>query len=182
MAFDINTFKTQLKWGGARASLFQVQITNPADGIADLDVPFHVKASSLPAATITKLELHYMGRSIPVAGNRTFEPWQVTIYNDEDFKIRNAIETWSNMINGFETNVRKFPGSDISLYKSTALITQFSQTGDMLRTYKMVGVFPTSIGAITTDWENDTIQTFDVQFEYDYWVIDQSVTGDAGGE
>ena len=43
MAFNVNEIRSQLTLGGARASLFQVQFTNPANSVADLKVPFMVK-------------------------------------------------------------------------------------------------------------------------------------------
>ena len=36
MAFNVNEIKAQLEFGGARPTLFQVQIINPADGAADI--------------------------------------------------------------------------------------------------------------------------------------------------
>ena len=42
MAFNINEFKSQLVGGGARSSLFQVQILNPVAPEADFKVPFMV--------------------------------------------------------------------------------------------------------------------------------------------
>ena len=52
MAFNIQEIRSQLVLGGARASLFQVTINNPANSAADIKVPFMVKASSLPASTL----------------------------------------------------------------------------------------------------------------------------------
>ena len=49
MAFNVNEFSGALKGGGARASLFQVQITNPINGVADAQVPFMVKAAQVPS-------------------------------------------------------------------------------------------------------------------------------------
>lgn len=179
--FNIQDFKSNLKYGGARTSLFSVQITNPANTIADLQTPFFIKAASLPGININPLSVSYFGRPIKLAGNREFEDWNVTVINDEDFKIRNAMEQWSNSINGFETNVRKFPTSEHSQYKSTATITQFSQTGSALRTYKFIGIFPTNIAAIEMDWENESVQNFGVTFSIDYWVVDSSIDNQLAG-
>ena len=94
MAFNINEIKSQLVFGGARNSLFQVQITNPANGTGDLKVPFMVKAAQIPAATLGVIEVPYFGRKVRIAGDRTFAEWTVTVINDEDFLIRNAMEEW----------------------------------------------------------------------------------------
>ena len=84
MAFNINLFAGALKLGGARTSLFQVNITNPANGAADIQVPFLARAAQIPAATIAPLDVPYFGRQLRLAGNRTFADWTATIINDEE--------------------------------------------------------------------------------------------------
>ena len=179
--FNINTFRSELKYGGARTSLFQVTMTNPIDTSADSKLPFMCKMASLPASTITPIETHYFGRPIKLSGNRTFEDLNLTIINDEDFKVRNALEAWSNSINALERNIRTLPSSQTSLYKSTAEVQQLGQNGDILRTYKFVGVWPTTIAQIDLDWSNEAVQEFQCTFAVDYWYVSKSNTGDGGG-
>ena len=129
MAFSINQFKSELVGGGARPSLFQVQITNPILPIADFKIPFMVKAAALPASSLGSYVVPYFGREIKYAGDRTFEDWEVTVINDEDFAIRNAMEAWSNAINSHIANTRALPQQ----YKSDAIITQYGKDGQTLR-------------------------------------------------
>jgi hypothetical protein len=178
MAFNVNLFQGALKLGGARSTLFQVYFTNPVDGAADISVPFLCKTASLPASTIGSIPLGYFGRKIQVAGDRTYEPWTVTIINDEDFGIRNAIENWSHAINGPISNLRDLGSTSPLLYKTDAQVTQFSKTGVPVRTYNMVGIFPTEIGAIDLGWDNnDTVEEFTVTFNVDYWEVNGGITG-----
>lgn len=182
MAFNINELRSQLTFGGARSSLFQVTITNPANSTADIKVPFMVKASQVPASTLGVIEVPYFGRKIRLAGDRTFADWNVTVINDEDFLVRNAMEQWSNQINTMQGNLRQFGSASPLLYKSTAEVTQFSKTGVPIRTYKFHGIFPTEIAAMDVSWENtDQIQEFSVNFQYDYWEVSGGTTGNAGG-
>jgi hypothetical protein len=178
--FNINQFRSTLRYGGARTSNFSVNITNPSDGSADAILPFRAKATNFAESTMNMIEVFHMGRSIKVPGNRTFSEWSVTIMEDEDFKIRNALESWSNDMNGFESNIRRL-GSDMNAYKSIAEVTQYSQTGQPLRSYRMIGIFPLSISPLQGQWENETIHEYEVTFSYDYWVIGNATTGDAGG-
>jgi|TARA_B110000977_G_scaffold131742_1_gene167815 hypothetical protein len=169
MAFNINEFKSQLTGGGARSNLFQVQILNPVDSTADFKVPFMASASTLPASSIASIDtIKYFGRTIKYAGERTFAQWSVTIINDEDFLVRNAMEAWMNGIASHDTNLQSLPQD----YKSNALITQYSKSGDPLRTYKFEGLFPTEIAAQAMSWETDGIQSFDVTFSYDLWMVE----------
>ena len=183
MAFNINELRSQLVFGGAKNSIFQVQIFNPATTIADLKTPFMVKASALPASTLGMIEVPYFGRKVKIAGDRTFEDWSVTVINDEDFLVRNAMEQWSASINSHQGNITSFGSASPLQYKSTALITQFSKTGAPLREYTINGLYPTSVAAIEMAWETvDTIEDFQVTFAYDWWSVTGGVTGNAGTE
>jgi hypothetical protein len=172
MAFSVNEIKSQLQFGGARPSLFQVRFTNPATGEADLKVPFMVKAAQLPASTVSQIEVPYFGRRIKVAGTRTYENWSVTVINDEDFKIRRAIEAWSRRINTYIGNLRDFGTAAPAEYKSRAEVIQYGQTGNILRTYQFEGIFPLNVGAIELNWESgDQVEEFTVEFAVDYWTV-----------
>ncbi|MBT4995835.1 MAG: hypothetical protein HOM88_05125 [Hellea sp.] len=169
MAFNINQFKSELVGGGARPTLFEVQITNPVAPGADFKVPFMVRSAGIPESTVGQYVVPYFGREVKYAGDRVFADWSVTIINDEDFAIRNAMEAWSNSINSHDSNVRGLPQD----YKSNGLITQFSKNGSVLRTYVFEGMFPTAIEGIQMDWQQqDTIEEFGVTFQYDLWRVE----------
>lgn len=181
MAFNVNEIRSQLTLGGARSSLFQVTLTNPANSVGDIKIPFMVRASSIPAATLGVIEVPYFGRKVRLAGDRTFGEWTVVVMNDEDFLVRNAMEEWSNQINTLQGNLRGFGAASPLLYKSTAQVTQYSKTGAPIREYTFNGIFPVEVSPIELDWGNtDSIQEFQVTFAYDWWEVD-GATGDAGG-
>lgn len=178
MAFNINEFQGAMKLGGARPSLFQVTITNPVNGAADIQVPFMCKGAQIPSSVLTPIPVNYFGRPVNFSGNRTFEPWTVTIINDEDFGIRNALEAWSNSINSHEGNLREFSTGSPVLYKADAQVTQFSKTGAPVRVYNFVGIFPEVISGIELSWDQaDAIEEYQVTFRYDYWDVSGGVTG-----
>lgn len=182
MAFNINDIRAQLTFGGARPSLFQVIISNPVNSVADLKLPFLCKAAQLPASTLGLIEVPYFGRKLKIPGDRQFAPWTVTIINDEDFLIRNAMETWNNSINLYQQNITALGSGAPSLYKSQATITQFGKAGELLRTYQFNGLYPESVAAIDVAWASvDEIEEFQVTFQYDTFEILNSVTGNAGG-
>jgi hypothetical protein len=179
MTFSVNDIKSQLAGGGARQSLFSVQFSNPAaNTLANDKLRFMVKASSIPEARLGNIQVPYFGRKINLAGDRTYAEWTVTVINDEDFLIRNAMEQWSNQINTFQGNVRT-----INSYKSDASVIQYSKTGTPIRQYNFHGIYPADISAIDLDWNaTDQIEEFRVTFMYDWWDVDtSSPTGNAGG-
>jgi hypothetical protein len=70
MAFNVNEIRSQLTLGGARGSLFQVTFNNPANSVADIKVPFMVRASQIPESTLGTIEVPYFGRKVKLAGDR----------------------------------------------------------------------------------------------------------------
>lgn len=182
MALNINEIRSQLALGGARPTLFQVQFNNPVNSAGDVKVPFMVSAAQLPASQLGTIEVPYFGRKVKIAGDRTFAEWTVNIINDEDFLIRNAMEEWMQNINSHLGNLRGFGAASPSLYKQNANVTQYSKTGVPIRRYTFNGIFPVEVSTIDLDWnQTDTIETFTVTFQYDWWEVDGGITGNAGG-
>jgi hypothetical protein len=127
------------------------------------------------------IEVPYFGRKIKIAGDRTFAEWTVTLINDEDMIIRNAMEEWSNNINSHLGNLRSFGSASPTLYKANATVTHFGKTGLPLRSYTFNGLFPTEVSPIDLDWNTtDTLEEFTVTFQYDHWEV-SGLTGNAGG-
>ena len=182
MAFNINEIRANLKQGGARNTLFQVQINNPVAGVADLKMPFLIQAASLPEWTLGVIQVPYMGRVIHVPGDRQFSPWTVEVINDEDFAIRDALETWNNKIQTLEGNIRDLPSSEASYYTTTATVSQLAKTGQVLRQYEFANLWPMQLGGIELSWAaQDQIEVFPATFVYDSYKVSGGSTGSAGG-
>ena len=168
--------------GGARHAIFQCTITMPTNSAGDLKTPFLVRASQVPAATLGFIKVPYFGTKTRIAGDRTFAEWTVTVINDEDFLIRNAMEEWMQSINSHVGNVRGFGSASDLSYKSQGQITQFSKTGTEIREYTFNGLFPVNITEMEVDWNGtDVLQEFQVTFQYDWWEVTGGTTGNAGG-
>jgi hypothetical protein len=182
LSFNINEIKSQMLFDGARPALFQVTLQNPANSVADVKFPFMCEATALPEADVGTVQVPYFGRFIKLAGDRTYPDWQVTVINDEDFLVRNALEEWSNKINSFQGNIRAFGSASPLLYKSQAQVVQFSKTGVPIRTYQYNGIFPIAISNIPLAWSSQNeIERFSVTFAVDYWEVSGGITGNAGG-
>ena len=183
MAFDIRRLKGEMNRGGVRQNLFEVRFDSSGNfGGKGRDlVPFMAQATSIPSSDIAPISVPYFGRFINLAGDRTFAPWSVQVVNDPDFAIRHDLEEWHNRLNGRSTNTRNRSYALASNYKIDATVVQYAQTGDPIRTYKFIGMFPTSIGDITLSWaDNNSIEVFPVQFQYDYWEVVENNTNTSG--
>ena len=168
MAFNISDFTGNFQ-EGARPNLFQVRIP-----LIDQDLEFLAKATSLPGSTIGVIEVPYFGRMVKLAGNRTFAEWEVTILNDEDFKVRNILEQRMATINGHESNTSDGQQT-LSTYAIDGDVVQYSRDGNVIANYKFVNMFPINIDPIQLDWgTNDTIEEYNVTFAYQYFTRDNN--------
>jgi hypothetical protein len=174
MAFNVNQFRTQLQYDGARPNLFEVRLNFPAfvtnRNNASVKSTFMVKTAALPGSTIGMVTVPYFGREVKVAGNRTFADWSVTVINDEDFVLRNAFESWITNINGNTDNLRNARARTSQQYGVDADVIQYGKTGNILKRYRFVGMFPTDVAQIDLDWgSNDTIEEYSVNFSFQYF-------------
>jgi hypothetical protein len=103
--------------------------------------------------------------------------------NDEDFLVRSMFEKWSNSLNRLEANVRDtaYSGNENS-YKTDLSVIQYGKDGTAIREYHIIGAFPTSVDAISLNWDSASqIETFGVTFAYDYWLpANESINAYAG--
>lgn len=177
MAFNVAEFRANMIGDGARPNLFQVTLAFPAIAsngtAAGQKTTFMAKAAQLPGSTIGQVPVYYFGRELKFAGNRTFADWTLQILNDEDFTIRNSIESWMNAINSHAGNVRNSAANNPSSYTVDATVTQYGKTGEALKTYKFVGLYPIDLAPIELDWgSNDTIEEYGATFAYQWWEAD----------
>ena len=177
---NISQFKSKLIGGGARPNLFEVELTTLPPSVTsnwDAEVfSFMCKGANLPAQTIANIDVPFRGRIFKVAGDRTIEPWTITVINDEDFKFRNAFEEWTQQIADLDTNLGT---TDPSAYMTNAKVYQLGRgsekssqsagSGDgnvVLKEYEFIDIFPTSVSAIDLSYDTgDTIEEFTVEFQ-----------------
>jgi hypothetical protein len=168
MSLNIDDFKSKLTGGGARSNLFRATVTYPGYAAGDVELTsFMCKSAQLPASTIETIAVPFRGRNLQIAGDRTFEPWTITIINDTDFAIRNAFERWMNGINAHTENTGLTNPTD---YKADVLIEQLDKSGVAVKRYDFKGTFPTSVGAIDVSYDTENeIEEFEVELQVDYW-------------
>jgi hypothetical protein len=197
----ITGFKERLAGGGARSNLFEVEIPtfptsiasswNVAPGEESETFKFLCKTASLPASTIASIDVPFRGRTLKVAGDRSFDVWNVTIINDENFKLRTAFERWMNHMNKLEnatgaTNPSSYmvdayvhqlgrgAGTKESINNSNILN---SSAITPLRTYKFNSIFPTNVSAIDLSYDSEnSIEEYSVEFQVLYWTAGQGPT------
>ncbi len=196
----LSQFKSKLIGGGTRPNLFEVSIPTFPSAISEAwsagddsengIFKFLCKATALPASNLGSIEIPFRGRTLKVAGDRTFDDWTVTIINDEDFKLRTAFERWSNVMSRLDdaTGV-----TNPTSYMTDAFIQQLGRGGQIgaasndggessvLRSYKFFDVFPITVGEIALSYDTtDALEEFDVTFRYQYFTIGNSAQSSGG--
>lgn len=167
---DIQGFRARLPNGGVRPNNFTATLRFPSfvSGGASASnlAKFHCKAASLPASTFAPVPVFFQGRQINVAGEREFQPWQIMVYN-EDFSVRDALETWSHAINNIDDNSGVIQPL---LYQTDITVEQTDRNGNVLKTITLKDAMPVEVAPIELDWEaNNVIETFGVVFVYNYY-------------
>ncbi len=191
----IADFKARLVGGGARPNLFEVEMKFPnVAGIAGganivggkspegaaSEIRYMVKAAELPASNVGDIPVNFRGRILHVAGDRTFDPWTVTVINNTDWALRKSFEDWSDMINtrAYDTGV-----TDPTIYQTQATVFQLakgkkegqSAAGGgaqipVLAAYTIYGIWPSQVSSIALDYgSTDTIEEFQVTFQVERW-------------
>ena len=190
----IDDFKASVVNDFARPNLFQVDLNFPATlGISsDLSTfgNFTVRAANLPASQIGVVEVPFRGRVLKIAGDRTFEPWTITVMNDSGFNMRNAFEMWANSIQAANENFTAAgtlgDATDSTGYFADMLVHQLSrdiksdsESPKITKSYKFYNVFPINISAIDLDFgNNDAIEEFTVELQVQYWAPQSTASTD----
>jgi hypothetical protein len=177
---NIADFKAQMIGGGARPNQFRVELTFPSyvtlGIVAGQRAQFLCKAAQLPGSTIENIPVLYRGRPVNFAGERTFQPWTISIYNDTSFGIRNSLEQWQSGIQNYNATTGRVNPRD---YQVDLNVHQLDRNGAIIKSYKFHDAYPTNISAVGLDFEQqNAIEQFDVEFTYNFFT---SNTGAAAG-
>lgn len=198
---SLSQFKSKLTGGGARPNLFEVSIPRSPSGFSNVQggpsydpekFTFLCKAAALPASIIAPIEVPFRGRTLKVAGDRTFDVWTVTVINDEDFMYRKFFENWVQSIGQYSDHSGL---TDPNSYMVDATVIQLGRTpvgretgtgtggnANPLAQYKFKDIFPTNVSQIDLSYDTtDTIEEFTVEFQVQFWYPEQAGSNSAQG-
>lgn len=169
--FNVDQFKAALIGGGARANQFFVTLNFPSfvtlGSAATAQAAFLVNATTLPGSVVNPARVAYRGREVKLAGERVFQPWQITVLNDVSFNIRNQLEKWMAGMNDLVDNTGKTNPRE---YQANVTVTQLDRNNNPLKIYTLASAFPVDISDIQLSYgDNDTIETYTVTFEYQHY-------------
>ncbi|HRD41654.1 MAG TPA: phage tail protein [Prochlorococcaceae cyanobacterium AMR_MDS_5431] len=183
----INDFISKIGQG-TKPNMFAIDIVWPGSGLAD-GVPgtgsgsdkdlidILCKSAALPASNLGVIEVPFRGRTVKIAGDRTFDTWTATFFNDKDMKVRSYFEQWLEAMNTHNgNNSPLFKPSQSEGYMAEVRVKQLEKNntakGSILREYTLMHAFPTNVSQIDLGYDsNDQIAEFSVEFQYSYWKV-----------
>jgi len=196
---SISRFITQIGQG-VKPNMFSVQIPFP-NGVTGIPSGGNTKgfeltnllckSAALPGSQLGVIEVPFRGRTIKIAGDRTFDTWSATFFNDKDMNTRGYFENWLNAINNHNLNGTDLPnlavgaatagGAASGSYSVDVIVNQLERSAEtqdttpntnqnIIRGYTLKYAFPTSVSQIDLAYDsNDQIEEFTVEFQYSYW-------------
>jgi|TARA_A100001234_G_C12612966_1_gene380336 hypothetical protein len=187
---NVSSFLNNIKQG-VKSNLFLVEFEWPSvvtDGPDNDLANMLCKSAALPASNLGVIEVPFRGRTVKIAGDRTFDTWTVTIINDRNFTIRHGFERWMEAMNTHTGNTADayIPDQGGTGFLKDLTVKQLERDstdeGSVLREYKLWGCFPTNVSQIDVAYDsNDQIEDFTVEFQLQYWHAVQGQAAQGGG-
>jgi hypothetical protein len=177
--FNVERFKSALTNGGARPNQFAVQLSYPTyvtgQSTAVARSPFLVSVAELPGQTVNPAIVQYRGREVKFVGDRIYAPWTITVLNDSEMSIRNAIEEWMGGMEDYATKLGRLQPSE---YQRDLDVFQLDRNGNVLKSYKLVNAFPVDLSPVALDFgANDQISQFQVTWQYQHFTTSTATAG-----
>jgi hypothetical protein len=195
MATRINEFLTTIGQG-VKPNMFSIDIQWPESGLVggipngtDKDlINILCKSAALPASNLGVIEVPFRGRTVKISGDRTFDTWTATFFNDKDMKVRSYFEQWLEAMNTHEGNFAPlFTPNQDGGYMCDVRVKQLEKNsntegGQVLREYRLMHAFPTNVSQIDLAYDsNDQVEEFSVEFQYSYWTVTTPTSSNLDG-
>lgn len=172
MASSIKDFLANFAQGGLRPNRYRVNLTFP--GVQNArKLSFTCRSSAVPSSELGTASAHFMGRELKMAGDKTWNDWNVTIYLDNDLVGRKSFEKWHNDILQFDANTANL--MEPSSYYGSGTVQLLDRRESVLEVYEVELMYPTSVGEISLAYDsNDQIAEQQVTFAINGWKSSQT--------
>ena len=188
---NVSTFLQTINQG-IKPNMFSVDINFPGgsdftNGDKQL-TNILCKSAALPGSNLGVIEVPFRGRTVKIAGDRTFDTWTATFFADSNMEVRGLFEDWANSINSHEGNTaeRFLPNQGTTGYMADLFVSQLEKDdqvgGSVIRTYQLHHCFPTNVSAIDLAYDsNDQVSEFTVEWQYSFFTAGVGDVGKATG-
>lgn len=160
-------------WEIQRTNNFEISIagldTMVGSGSSRL-ITLAVESGFLPAENSNVVELNFGNTLVKVAGTTTYNNGSLVIKDAIQEDVENIIRKWRKHVFDPEGDVLGTPDA-VGLafnYKKDARVIQYAPDGSMERTWKLIGVWPSSVDYGPLDYTSaGAKKTISITLEYD---------------
>ena len=181
---SIQAFKQNFG-GGSRANRFEIVNTQsdmwPSGVSVNSNEFYKFYSSSLPRAEVGTVYVGYRGRTLSLAGDRSYTVWNISIYDDNNTadNLWQAFHKWKEKLDGHLTHkvdkTGAAVGDNYASYKHLQknwTINQLDINGDEpIRKIKLINCWPSQIGGINLDMSSPNQGNFSVTMTFDWFEI-----------
>lgn len=145
---------------------FQPQMTNhfevQIEGLGE-DITLAVTKTSLPQISMSVVELHHVNSSAKMGGKVEYGDGSLEVIDAIRKDIEKIINDWQKQVYDPETDLMGWAED----YKKDALLTQYGPDGSYERTWKLEGVWPSSVEYGDLAYEGSDKKTISATLTYD---------------
>lgn len=172
MSNSILNFKNGFR-GGSRPNRFEVFPSWPSRiSVNNRESKFKIVSSSLPGAQINTIGIPYRGRTVTFAGDRSYTPWLVGVYDDNNVNnLWKAFNQWKEAMDGHVTHRVENNDFAYNLYQTNWRVNQLDLNGTVLRTIQLFKCWPNVVGQIDLSMGETNFVSFNVSLTFDYMKV-----------
>ena len=131
-------------------------------GLGD-DITLNVISFPLPTITNTPLEISHGNSKVKVAGQTEYEAGELVIRDGIGADVEGQLVEWRRKVYKAETDQIGYAAD----YKQNATIYEFAPDGSHVRTWKLLGCWPSSLNPGELSNESSDIKQITCTVEYD---------------
>lgn len=153
-----------------------LDISNKGTSIFTEDELVYATTAAIPGKKIKPVGVSYSGFQFNIPGPVEYNMttgYQIAFYLDANSRARIAMENWIQETFDEETST----GDQILHNNSTITLAQLDGQFDVIRTYKLFGVFPQEAGDIsyTISAADGNVVSFNASFAYQFFRRDNEI-------
>lgn len=182
--FNIDDFRANLSAHGevARGDKFNVVIMIPsvigtASGTTMRELTLQCEAAELPSRDINLIEFRHYAFIKRIPHQNQYGQATFTFLCTGDMWEKRLFDRWLDVMVPTNSGLVTYSmdSSLQSVYEAPIYINQFSSTGEVIYTAKLIDAIPTSISALGLDWSSgDQVHRLQVTFNFRKWESDST--------
>ncbi len=164
---NITEFRSAIRSGVSRQHKWRIIFNFPqfaASGEVGRQASLQARTANVPSSTMGVMELPYGGRVLPLPGDRIYEEFTTNMIAVNDHNVRDALERWSEGINGSESNTGL---SNLEDFMRDIVLEMLDQQDNVVKTYVLRDAWPVIVGQADLDQgATDSFVEFPVTWRY----------------